>query len=111
MPRPTNQQIIDKFNGSPEIDAGTEQAVATAQAQYPTGQVLEATKDEAGVCQVTVGIAGKDGVPARVLELSFDVNGTLTETDERTDKPAREHEAHTSTRAGDAKAKKGTKKK
>ena len=86
--RPTNE---DLYNKDPEIEPGTEQAVAAAQAAYPTGKVLESKsiKGESEVVtgyEVTVGYQDEQSA-YHIVELEMDAQCTITSTEERPDQP------------------------
>jgi hypothetical protein len=84
MPRPSNQDI---YNRTPELEAGSEAAVAAVQALYPTGKVVEAEVDETnGSCEVTVATAEADGT-YKVYEVKLDANSAVTSTEERPNVP------------------------
>jgi hypothetical protein len=84
MARPSNQDI---YNRTPELEAGSEAAVATVQAQYPSGKIVEAEVDETtGTCEVTVATAEADG-SYKVYDVKLDASGAVTSTEERPNVP------------------------
>lgn len=104
MGRPTNQELIDKLSAAIDVDAGTEAAVAAAQAAFPEMTVLEASLDaETGIAEVTLGVASPDAgvTPARLVEVTVAADGTVT-SEERPDTAP----GHGKTKAAEAKAKK-----
>jgi outer membrane protein assembly factor BamA len=87
MARPSNQDI---YNRTPELEAGSEAAVATVQAQYPTGKIVEAEVDETtGTCEVTVGV--QEGEVYKIYEVKLDASGAVTSTEERPNVPPGHH--------------------
>jgi outer membrane protein assembly factor BamA len=103
MARPTNQDI---YNRTPELEAGSEAAVAAVQALYPTGKVVEAEVDETnGTCEVTVGVQEDDAY--KIYDVKLDANSAVTSTEERPnvapghahkkDKPLKERKPHAKT--------------
>ena len=96
MARPSNADI---YNREPELEEGTEAAVAAVQAQYAGGKVVEAEHKDDGSCEVTVAV--QDGENYKVYEVQVDANGAITGTEERpatppghAKKPLKERKPH-----------------
>lgn len=85
MPRPTNEEI---YNKAPEIEEGSEAAIAAAQAQYPNAKVIEAeVKDDGSGSEITLAYVDADGTTYHVVEVTLDANNAITGTDERPNVP------------------------
>jgi len=90
MARPSNQDI---YNRTPQLEAGSEAAVATAQAQYPTGKVIEAeVKDDGSGYEVTIGV--QEGDIYKIYDVTLDAAGAVTGTEERPNVPPGQEKAH-----------------
>jgi hypothetical protein len=57
MGRPTNAELADQ---DPELEEGTDDAVATALAQFPGSKAVEAVRRDDGHVEVTVADPNKD---------------------------------------------------
>lgn len=87
MARPSNE---DLYNKEPEIEPGTEQAVAAAQAAYPNSKALEAkqTTMEGGATGYEVTLGYIDEANAyHIVEVEMDASCTILSTEERPNEP------------------------
>jgi hypothetical protein len=83
MNRPSNTAI---YNRTPEIELGSENAIAVVQAKYPNCKIIEAdVLDDGSGTEITLGLM--DGDSARIIDVVLNKeNVILTET-ERPDVP------------------------
>jgi hypothetical protein len=76
--RPTNEEL---YNKEPDIQPGTEQAVAAVQAAYPNSKILEAKTEGTGY-EVTAGYIDEQNA-YHIVECELDASCTIVSQEER----------------------------
>jgi hypothetical protein len=78
---------MDQYNRTPEIEVGSESAVAIVQAKYPNCKIIEAdVLDDGSGTVVKLGLLEDDNT-ARIVDVTLDKNNVITKEEERPDVP------------------------